>query len=238
MDAIIGKRIEENKLLFCVRELLPHFSGRQIVEKLKHIDYSENQVKDAIEFLKKEKPDLSDLNTIYQGNLLLGKVNPKSEKMVVLKELVLRKRADEIYLEKYLSGNFVLGFEPDINLIPILVDCLSEKDPRIIGGAAFLIGKIGNIKSVDKLIVALEKIKLSETLEPQKDFEPSEYELAESIIGDSIVTICTNTKISKEGKIDFKRIRSKHYSGDEPRWGLENSMFDTKTKKEIINNLL
>src|SRR3989338_3892049 len=208
MEEIAGKRIQENKLLFCVRELLPHFSGREIVEKLKPIGYSEKQAKEAIEFLKRDKPDLSDLNTIYQGNLLLEKINQKTEKLVGLKELVLRKRADEIYLEKYLGGQFILGFEPDINLIPILADCLSDKDPRIVGGAGLLLGKIGNIKTVDKLTEALEKMKMSETSEPEKDFEPSEYELTESIIGDSIVTIYTNTKIGKEGEIDFKRIRS------------------------------
>ncbi len=223
------KRIEENKLLFCVRELLPNFSGREVIERLKSQGYSENQIREAIELLKSQKPDLSDLNTIYYGNLLLEKVIQKSEKLASLKELVLRKRADEIYLEKYLQGNFVLGFEPDINLIPILIDCLNEKDPRIVGSAAFLIGKIGNIKSVDKLCEALEKIKSE--INTQEDFEPSDQELAESLLGDAIVSICSNTKIPKDGEIEFTKIRPKHL---EHGWKVAKVKFDMRTKDSIL----
>ena len=236
MEEIAGKRIQENKLLFCVRELLPHFSGREIVEKLKPIGYSEKQAKEAIEFLKRDKPDLSDLNTIYQGNLLLEKINQKTEKLVGLKELVLRKRADEIYLEKYLGSQFVLGFEPDINLIPILADSLRDKDPRIVGGAAFLLGKIGNIKTVDKLAEALEKIKPPEAL-VVADFEPSDDELAESIIGDAIISVCTNTKIQKDGEISFKRIKHNAFPGSS-RWNLFKVNFDLRSKNQTITNLL
>ena len=230
------KRIEESKLLFCVRELLPHFSGREIAGKLGQHGYSENHVKEAIELVKKTNPDLSDLATIHAGSSLLGNIFPSAEKLEKLKGNVLRKKPDEIFLEDYAKGsNFVLGFEPNINLMPILIDSLKEKDPRIVGGAAFLLGKLGNVKILDKMAGALDAMKrLAEknpgALHGENDYEPTEYEIAESILGDAIVSIASKSSFSREGQIEYKKLAPEHSHHNQVFFRLEKIKFNLKSK--------
>ncbi len=195
--------------------------------------YSPEERKDAIDFYYKLRDEnrlselSGDLQVIYPGSKILERISPRVEKLDSLKDFVLSRKTEEINLSYYLksdpAGFFVLGFDANNKIVSDLVKALDDKNVQIFGGAALLLGRIEDKNSFEKLLKKLEEVKklakqnsgtYSEPRawagESEPTYNPSDYELAESIIGDAIISVVKKNELKKTGKISFNRFMSSH----------------------------